>query len=220
MKRSEIQQLIREHQPWYQQIHFGFLLDTKSSFRHHVRQLLGRRSQWDLLLEALPDLKGRRVIDVGCNAGTNSIEMSCRDAADVLGVEINPRMVAHAQVAERIYRAQGRPIGKVRFENVDLMQRFDLLADRDVLVACCVLYHLGDLAPLERAIAASPIDTLVVQGNTVRCNPDGSRGAGAVHQEIAGVEGITRFAERSGGFRVVSVTAPEHQFPVVVARRG
>ena len=45
-------------------------------------------------------------------------------------------------------------------------------------------------------------------------------GAGALHQEIAGVPGITRFAERSGGFRVVSVTAPDHQFPVVVARRS
>jgi len=216
MRRSEIQQLIREHQPWYQQIHFGFLLDTKSSFRHHVRQLLGRRSQWDVLLEGLPDVAGRRVIDVGCNAGTNSLEISCRGAADVLGVEINPRMVAHANVAERIYRGLGRPVGKLRFENVDLMQRFDLLQDRDVLVACCVLYHLGDLAPLERAIEASPIDTLVIQGNTVRCDRSGPD---ALHQETAGVEGIVRFAERAG-FRSTSVTAPHHQFPVVVARRS
>jgi hypothetical protein len=38
-----------------------------------------------------------------------------------------------------------------------------------------------------------------------------------VHREIAGVEGITRFAE-GAGFGVDSVTA-HHQFPVVVARR-
>jgi len=218
MTRREIRALIRENTPWYQQIHLGLGLDTGSSFRWLVRRALGRRSQAELMLASLPDVRGRRVVDVGCNAGLYSLECSCRGAANVLGIERDPRMFGHARVVERIYRETGRPVGAVRFENADLMQRLDLLDDRDVLIACCVLYHLDPLAALQDAIAKSTLDTLAIQGNTAWCKPaDGQ--PGVKHPDVAGIEGITRFVE-GAGFRVESVARPDHQFPVIVARRA
>lgn len=91
------------------------------------------------------DVKGKRLLDVGCGAGYFSRLMA--DAgADVTGIDISPRMIEHA-------RAAG---GEISYQAVDA----ELLADHfpaqsfDVATSCIALQDMSDPAKALRAIHA------------------------------------------------------------------
>src|SRR5262245_26204957 len=49
------------------------------------------------LLSLLPDVAGRRVLDLGCGAGQLAHHLARRGAADVVGVDLSERMLALAR---------------------------------------------------------------------------------------------------------------------------
>ena len=88
VSRRDIIDAIGRYETWYQNIRFGFLLNTHSSLRKYVKRLLGelipsKGMQAQLVLRSFPDVTGKRVIDVGCNSGLYSVEASCRGASHV-----------------------------------------------------------------------------------------------------------------------------------------
>lgn len=230
ISRGEIRQIIRKYPRWYQNIRFGFLLETASSpIRSIAMDLLRVTTKNDTIISSLPDLAGKKVIDIGCNAGLYSLEASMRGAAHVLGVDRSSTFIQQARDVAEIFRRQGKPVGPVEFREVnDINDHLELLDDRDVFMACAVLYHLGPLHRLKARIVASPIKMLILQGNTVRMNHLDEKNVPGVEgyepenqtwgNVLSNVDGMRAFAE-SMDFRVDRVTYPDHQYPVVIASR-
>ncbi|MGE3758800.1 MAG: DUF1698 domain-containing protein, partial [Pseudobdellovibrionaceae bacterium] len=72
---------------WYQKIDLGNGLVTKT------RSVFGEeldhpRKRWACIESAVPDLKGKSVLDLGCNAGFISFEAKRRGASYVCGVDL------------------------------------------------------------------------------------------------------------------------------------
>ena len=94
----------------------------------------GRDRMRSTLLSWLPDdLTGRRILDAGCGTGALAVE-AARRGADVLAVDLSPRLVALAE--ERMASECMR--GRVTFEAGDMLHakhgRFDHIVAMDSLI--------------------------------------------------------------------------------------
>ena len=115
--------------------------------------LLGRRMAYDyasgpnpleLTFDAIAGIRPQRVLEVGCGPGELAERVQAELAADVVAVDISPRMVELAQmrgVDARLGDVQELPFGAAEF---------------DCVVAAWMLYHVPDvrqaLAELARVL--------------------------------------------------------------------
>jgi SAM-dependent methyltransferase len=97
------------------------------------------------LLALLPDVEGRRVLDLGCGAGQLARHLAARGAAEVFGVDASERMLAlaRAEYAHPRLTYQQRTIEEVAFPAA----RFDLV------VSSLVFHYVDDYPGLVRRIA-------------------------------------------------------------------
>ena len=88
------------------------------------------------LLALLPSVAGKRVLDAGCGPGIYT-EWLVDHGAEVLGLDVSPRMVA---------LAQDRLRGRARIRQVDLGQPLDFLASAsfDLVVSALALDYVRD----------------------------------------------------------------------------
>ncbi len=101
-----------------------------------------------LLAETGGDLRGRRVLDIACNAGFWSIQCALLGAAEVLGFDTRPDMIEQANLVKAIAGVE-----RVTFRLLDFwqMDRETLGGPFDVVLNLGLLYHLPEpLAALER----------------------------------------------------------------------
>jgi 2-polyprenyl-3-methyl-5-hydroxy-6-metoxy-1,4-benzoquinol methylase len=93
----------------------------------------------------LPDVEGRRVLDLGCGAGYLAHHLAERGAAEVIGVDLSERMLQVAR-AER-----GHP--RVRYQRA-AMEDVDFPAARfDLVVSSLAVHYVGDYAGLMARVA-------------------------------------------------------------------
>lgn len=93
--------------------------------------------KWNRFAHAIPDdLRGKTVLDIGCNAGFYAIEMKRRGADRVLGIDYDPRYLAQAKLAAEIRGLDIEWQKMSVYEIEDLGERFDLV------LFMGVLYHL------------------------------------------------------------------------------
>ncbi len=140
---TDLSQQIRDLGPWYQNIELpGGLFTKRVEGAGEIFEGTDiPRPLWELVARDLPPLAGKRVLDIGCNAGFMSIEAKRLGAASVLGVDNEQgtgpsfsfieqaRFCADALGLDNEYRA-------VSF--------FDVEETFDVVIFCGVLYHLED----------------------------------------------------------------------------
>jgi magnesium-protoporphyrin O-methyltransferase len=110
----------------------------------------GRDKMRDTLLGYLPsDLRGARVLDAGCGTGALAAEVAMR-GADVLAIDISPRLIALAE--ERIRLPPGA--GSIEFRVSDMVARdlgqFDWVVAMDSLIH----YPPDDMADMVLALSA------------------------------------------------------------------
>jgi tRNA (mo5U34)-methyltransferase len=93
--------------------------------------------KWRCFRHALPeDLRGRSVLDIGCNAGFYSIEMKRRGAARVLGIDSDETYLAQARFAADITGQQ------IEFRQLSVYDVGRLDERFDIVLFMGVLYHL------------------------------------------------------------------------------
>jgi len=95
------------------------------------------RCKWRHFAHALPaDLRGRSVLDIGCNAGFYAIELKRRGASRVLGIDSDEGYLAQARFAAEVCGADIELGCLSVYEVGSLRERFD------VVLFMGVLYHL------------------------------------------------------------------------------
>jgi tRNA (mo5U34)-methyltransferase len=83
-----------------------------------------------------PDLSGKTVLDIGCNAGFYSLEMKRRGAARVLGIDSDEEYLAQARFAADVSGLD------IEFRRLSVYDVGMIGARFDVVLFMGVLYHL------------------------------------------------------------------------------
>lgn len=123
---------IRALGPWFHNL----VLDGIETAPEHFLGDYPRR-KFQRFAPALPaDLRGKTVLDVGCNAGFYAFEMKRRGAERVVAIDTDRRYLAQAHLASRVL---GLPI---ELRELDVYRVAELGARFDLVIFMGVLYHL------------------------------------------------------------------------------
>ena len=121
------------------------------------------------LLEQLAP--GRRVLDIGCNAGLLSLVAARAGAARVTGIDKRPVFLDQAKgMLEHWRERRFLPAGaRVSLIEADLASRPDLIAEHDLFVLIRVIYHLQDrIGDLFDELGDRRDAVFIIQGNAAR----------------------------------------------------
>ena len=148
-----LEERVRRLGPWFHNLRLG---DIQTAPGHALGDFPS--SFWGYFADAIPhDLRGKSVLDIGCNAGFYSFELKKRGASRVLGIDHDPAYLRQAEFA----RAE---LGlDVEFQRLDAYA-VDTLGERfDVVLFLGVFYHLRHpLLALEK-VARATRELLVFQ---------------------------------------------------------
>jgi tRNA (mo5U34)-methyltransferase len=144
------------------------------------------RVKWQHFAHAIPaDLRGRTVLDIGCNAGFYSLEMKRRGADRVLGIDFDPRYLAQARLAAEVAGLE------IEFRELSVYDVARLGERFDVVIFMGVFYHLRHpLLALDLIHEHVASDLFVFQSMQ-----RGSDGAGTVERDYPFFE--TQIFERA-----------------------
>jgi hypothetical protein len=133
--------------PWYQSIELPCGVKTSLLEHSNVRR-------WERLREAFPAVAGRRVLDLGANAGYFALQCARLGASRVVAVERSPLACAQARFVMRCCAAPQVEIVEGAFDAAPP-------GSFDVCLALALLHHLPETAPLlDFATQRAPIAVL------------------------------------------------------------
>ncbi len=129
---SDIEQRIRALGEWFHNINLGGVQTAPQHFLGDYPAVKWSRFAW-----AVPeDLRGKAVLDIGCNAGFYSIEMKRRGAARVLGIDSDERYLRQARFAAEASGVE------IEFRSLSVYDIAKLGERFDIVLFMGVLYHL------------------------------------------------------------------------------
>lgn len=132
MTPQEIQRRVGELGDWFQNLDLG---GVKTAPHHFLGDYPAVK--WARFEHALPaDLRGKTVLDIGCNAGFYSIEMKRRGADRVLGVDSDERYLAQARFAAEALELE------IEFRQLSVYDVAQLAERFDLVIFMGVFYHL------------------------------------------------------------------------------
>jgi len=165
LTRDEIEREIARHALW----HYEFDLQgvrTPIRQREWVNRHAQRKRYFFDPLARAGVFRGKRVLDLGCNAGfwsLNAIEAGC---AHVVGIDARPM---HVDQANLVFRAKGVPQERYRFVvgNVFAGDLETLGGPFDVVLCLGLLYHVCKPMELFERIRAVSRDVLVIDSTVL-----------------------------------------------------
>jgi tRNA (mo5U34)-methyltransferase len=93
--------------------------------------------KWQRFSDVVPrSLKGKTVLDIGCNAGFYAMEMKRRGADRVLGLDSRDEYLAQARFAAEVNNLE------IEFRNLSVYEVGSLRESFDLVIFMGVLYHL------------------------------------------------------------------------------
>lgn len=131
LTQGALERRIRALDPWFHNL----VLDGIETAPQHF---LGDypRTKFARFAGALPDLTGKTVLDVGCNAGFYAFEMKLRGAARVVGIDTDARYLAQAKLAAEVLGHE------IELAQLDVYSVPALHEQFDLVIFMGVLYHL------------------------------------------------------------------------------
>src|SRR5262249_8666603 len=97
LSEEVIRRQIQELGEWFQNIDLAGIPTAPNHFLGDYPAI-----KWRKFAHAIPlDLRGKSVLDIGCNAGFYSLEMKRRGAGRVVGIDVDIRYLAQARLAAK-----------------------------------------------------------------------------------------------------------------------
>jgi tRNA (mo5U34)-methyltransferase len=151
---TQIERHIRELGDWFQNMNLRGVPTAPAHFLGDYPNI-----KWRNFAHAIPeDLRGKSVLDIGCNAGFYSLEMKRRGASRVLGIDSDERYLAQARFAASVTETE------IEFRQLSVYEVGSLGEKFDLVLFLGVLYHLRyPLLALDLLREHVTNDLLVVQ---------------------------------------------------------
>jgi tRNA (mo5U34)-methyltransferase len=130
--RDDLEERIEALAPWFHNIKLGGVWTAPNHFLGDYPGAKFRRFE-----RSLPDVRGKCVLDIGCNAGFYSIEMKRRGADRVVGIDSDGRYLDQARLA-----SETLGIDDIELANLDVYDVAALGEKFDLVIFMGVLYHL------------------------------------------------------------------------------
>lgn len=132
MSGDEIRRRAEALGPWFHNIDLDGVATAPDHFLGDYPAM-----KWKAFAEAIPqDLRGRTVLDIGCNGGFYSLEMKRRGADRVLGVDFDESYLAQARFAAEVAGLD------IEFRHLSVYDVAALGQRFDIVLFMGVLYHL------------------------------------------------------------------------------
>ena len=158
--RCEVKQL-GEEQPWWHDIELphGIRTCPRTSGELQANHNVVKWSK----IESCYSFHGKRILDLACNEGFFSIEVSRAGASEVVGVDINPLRIKKARFVHKLLKLQN-----VQFEQGDVYRLgSQMLGGRFSVVLCLGLLHrVPDPFGLIRVVSELA-DTVILEWATL-----------------------------------------------------
>jgi SAM-dependent methyltransferase len=160
LERQQLEQRIAELGPWHYQFEFGDGVNTPIGNpailnRHEQR----RRYFFEPLLQvAGGSLKGKRVLDLGCNAGFWASQAIDAGADFLLGVDGRQRQIDQAEL---VFEAKGVDRSRYRFEVGNIFEH-SFSEKFDVVMCLGLMYHVAKPFELFELMAGAGAEILVI----------------------------------------------------------
>ena len=132
------------------------------------------------LFSLLPELAGKRILDLGCGYGENCTEFVKKGASKVMGIDISKKML---EVAEK---ENSDP--KITFKNMPMEDIAQLSEKFDIVVSSLALHYVKDFSGLVRNVLSllddgglfifsqeNPINTCFTQGERWTKDSEGNK---------------------------------------------
>ena len=129
---DDIRVRVEQLGPWFHNLELGGVRTAPTHFLGDYPSV-----KWRRFSDAIePEIEGRTVLDIGCNAGFYSIEMKRCGAARVLGIDSNEDYLRQARFAAEVNGFD------IEFRNVSVYDVSTLGERFDIVLFMGVLYHL------------------------------------------------------------------------------
>lgn len=154
LRREEIAARVAALGPWFHNLDLGGVRTAPDHFLGDYPQI-----KWRNFADAIPaDLRGKSVLDIGCNAGFYAMEMKRRGADRVLGLDHDDSYLAQARFAAEVNGVD------IEFRKMNVYEVGELRERFDLVLFMGVLYHLRHpLLALDLLHEHVVKDTLVFQ---------------------------------------------------------
>jgi SAM-dependent methyltransferase len=144
MDKNYIIKKIKELIPWYQAIDFdGVLTQTYSKPNESAKS---GEVLWNKIKTFLPEtLEGKRVLDLGCNAGYYCIKSLLLNCKEVIGIERDLHYYNQALFVKEFYEEKlNKKLDNIKYIRNDISDiNFNELGKFDYVFAISILYHIG-----------------------------------------------------------------------------
>jgi tRNA (mo5U34)-methyltransferase len=162
LTREQIRKRVRDLGEWFHNIDLHGVQTAPNHFLGDYPNI-----KWRRFAHAIPgDLRGKSVLDIGCNAGFYCLEMKRRGAGRVVGIDSDETYLAQARFAAEILGAE------IEFHRLSVYRVSDLKERFDLVLFMGVLYHLRHpLLALDLLQAHVVKDTMVFQ-SLLRGSPE------------------------------------------------
>lgn len=132
LSKDEIRRRVNALGPWFHNLNLDGVATAPSHFLGDYPQV-----KWRRFADVVPaSLKGKTVLDIGCNAGFYAMEMKRRGADRVLGLDSRDEYLAQARFAAEVNNLD------VEFRNMSVYDVAALRETFDLVIFMGVLYHL------------------------------------------------------------------------------
>ena len=132
LTRDQIERRVRELGEWFHNLDLGGVKTAPNHFLGDYPAI-----KWRQFAHAIPeDLRGKAVLDIGCNAGFYSIEMKRRGADRVVGIDFDEDYLAQARFAAEISGVD------IELRKLSVYDVAELGESFDVVLFMGVFYHL------------------------------------------------------------------------------
>jgi tRNA (mo5U34)-methyltransferase len=166
VEAPQLRERIAEFPWWNYRFEFDNGVDTPvSDLRRINRQEQRRRYFFEPLLRLTNgSLRGRRVLDLGCNAGFWALNAVEADADFVLGVDIQQE---YLEQAELVFEAKGIDRARYRFERADILAH-EFNEQFDLVLCLGLMDHLWKPVELFERMASVRAELIVIDTEVSR----------------------------------------------------